>query len=82
MAAHLLELTIASVAKPIFKGAVRSVTLPAAEGDVTIMANHEAFVTILKAGKIVVRKENGTNEEFPIEHGALEVADNHATVLL
>lgn len=82
MNAHLLTLTIASVAKPIFKGAVRSVTLPGAEGDVTIMANHEAFVTILKAGKIIVREEDGSLQEFPIEHGALEVADNHATVLL
>jgi F-type H+-transporting ATPase subunit epsilon len=82
MAAHLLQLTIASVAKPIFNGIVRSVTLPGAEGDVTIMANHEAFVTILKEGKIFVRKEDGSHEEFLIEHGALEVADNHATVLL
>lgn len=82
MAAHLLLLTIASVAAPLFKGEVRSVTLPGAEGDITLMANHEAFVTILRPGTIVVREENGKVSEFKIEHGALEVADNHATVLL
>jgi F-type H+-transporting ATPase subunit epsilon len=82
MAAHLLELMIASVAAPLFKGSVRSVTLPGAEGDLTLMANHEAFVTTLRAGTIIVRDEEGNVSEFPIEHGALEVADNHATVLL
>ena len=79
---HLLHLTIASVAKPLFKGEVRSVTLPGVEGVMTLMAHHEAFVTILKKGVIVVREENGAIQEFPIEHGALEVADNHVTVLL
>ena len=82
MVAHLLELTIASVAKTLFKGSVKSVTLPGAEGDITLMANHEAFVTILRPGTIVVREEDGTISEFAIEHGALEVADNQATVLL
>lgn len=82
MAGNLLELTIASVVAPLFRGQVRSVTLPGAEGEMTVMANHESLVTTLRKGVIVVRDAEGERHEFSIEHGALEIAENHATVLL
>ena len=81
-AAHLLTLTIASVASPLFSGAVRSVTLPGAEGVLTAMANHEALVTTLKPGTIVVSLEDGSERAFLVESGVLEISNNHATVLL
>jgi len=78
----LLHLTIASVSKPIFSGEVKSVSLPGGDGEMTLMANHEALVSTLRKGVIKVMDGEGKAHEFPIEHGALEVANNHATVLL
>lgn len=81
MEKHELYLTITSVAKPVFSGAVRSVTLPAAEGVMTILPKHEAFVSTLKPGVVHVTTAEGS-EEFEIHGGIIEVADNTATVLL
>ncbi len=77
------HLTIARVGENVFDGEAVSVSLPAEDGMMTVMANHEPFVSPLKAGTI--RFETVSGDKQQVETGApglLEVSNNQATVIL
>lgn len=78
----LLNLTISRVDAPVFDGDVVSVTVPGTEGEMTILADHTALISVLKAGVITVMTESGTKETFETTTGTLEISNNHATVLI
>lgn len=80
--AKLLQLSISKVDAPVFDGAVISVTVPGSEGEMTILADHTALITVLKAGVIIIVNEAGTKETFDTVGGTLEISNNHATVLI
>ena len=80
--AKLLNLTIARVDGPVFNGEVVSVTLPGTEGEMTIMADHEALVSALRPGVATVKTATGTTETFDLTKGTFEINNNHATVLI
>lgn len=78
----LLQLTIARVDAPVFTGGVVSVTVPGSEGEMTLMADHEAIISALKEGVITYRLPDGTEESVTLTLGTLELRDNHATILI
>ena len=80
--AKLLKLTISKVDAPVFDGEVVSVTVPGTEGEMTIMADHEALITVLKAGTITLRPEVGEPQTFTLTQGTIEISHNHATILI
>lgn len=81
--AKTFHLTIATVAENLFSGEAVSVSLPGAEGDFTVMANHEAFVTPLKAGVALVKTADGAETSYTLHAGGIaEVSGGQATVLL
>lgn len=80
--AKLLKLTISKVDAPVFDGDVVSVTVPGTEGEMTILADHTALISVLKPGVITVATEAGTKELFETSGGTLEISNNHATVLI
>lgn len=75
------KLIITKIDGPVFDGVATAVTIPGEEGEMTVLADHEALITRLKAGTITVQHENG-KEAFPIDSGVLEIANNIVTVLL
>lgn len=79
--AKTFHLTIAKVGENLFDAEAVSVALPGAEGDFTVLAGHEAFVTPLRAGTITVKGEQG-EQTYRIERGVAEVSSNQVTVLL
>jgi len=76
-----LHVIISKVDGPVFKGEVSSVTVPGSDGEMTLLANHSALISPLKAGKITVRTES-ENKEFDIEQGTLEISSNQVTILI
>ncbi|KND49552.1 MAG: hypothetical protein AB203_00525 [Parcubacteria bacterium C7867-008] len=81
--AKTFHLTIARVGDNLFEGQAKSVTVPGAEGVLTILAEHEAFVSPLKPGTIRVEPLEGEATTIVIEeNGIVEVSGNQATVLL
>lgn len=84
MAGHpnTFHLTIASVGETRFDGAAVSATLPGTAGEFTVLAHHEAIVTTLKSGTIIVREADGGAKEFGIESGVLECSGSRVVVLL
>lgn len=82
MSQHLLQLTISRVDGPVFFGDVRSVTLPGVDGEMTILANHTALISPLKAGTLTVQLADGSTEMYDVTQGTLEISNNQAIVLL
>ena len=78
---NTFRLVIASVGETLFDGAAASVTLPGTDGVLTILPNHEPFVTTLKQGTIFV-KTGSESKEFPVNTGVLECTASKAVVLL
>ena len=78
----LLKLTISRVDGPVFDGDVIAVSVPGVAGDMQLLANHEPFISPLKAGVIAIERSDETKESFDIESGTLEVSANHATILI
>ena len=65
-AQKLLKLTISKVDAPVFDGEVLLVTVPGSEGEMTILADHEALITVLKAGKLSVKTEPNAYKDFTL----------------
>ena len=80
--AKTFQLTVARVGQNLFDGEATSVTLPGAEGVMTILANHEAFVSPLGTGEASVTAASGEVFPISIEGGIVEVSSNQVTVLL
>ena len=78
----LLNLTISRVDMPVFDGEAQSVTVPGAAGDMTILAEHTAIISPLKAGTILIKLNDGQEESVSIDSGILEMSNNHATILI
>ncbi len=78
-----MHVTIAKVNENLFDGEAASMTLPGAEGQLTVLPEHMPLVTTLKEGVITVRQKGGEPEQtFAIEGGVLEVRRDGATVIL
>lgn len=81
--AKTFHLTVARVGENLFEGQAKSVTVPGAEGVLTVLADHEAFVSPLKVGEITIVPAEGPEQKVLIEEsGIIEVSSNQATVLL
>ncbi len=76
-----MQLIITRVDGPLFNGPAYSVTLPGAEGEMTVLPEHEPVISPLTAGAITIRSADG-EQTINIEKGTLEVSDNQVTVLV
>jgi len=77
-----MKLVIAKVDQIYFDGDAHSVTVPGTDGEMTVLSNHEPFVTTLKPGNITVQTETGEEQTFGITSGVLEVHAGGATIIL
>lgn len=78
-----MRVVIAKVGEVYFDGEAKSVTLPASEGEMTVLSGHMPLVTTLVAGTITLRENaDATPKEFVIESGVLEIHKDGATVIL
>lgn len=78
---HTFKLTISKVNEQLFSGDALSVNVPGTEGEMTILANHEPLITMLKRGVITV-KTDMEPKTFTIEKGLLETSNGQVTVLV
>ena len=76
------KLTVVSPEKIIWRGNAHQLTVPGADGELTVLGNHEPLITSLRKGRLLIRPEEGTIEEIAIQAGMLEISHNQATVLL
>ncbi len=77
-----LQLNIARIDGSLFTGEVVSVTVPGSEGEMTLLADHTPLMSVLRAGTLLIKKADGSTEEFPVTAGTIEVSKNTVTILL
>ena len=81
MSAKSFSLQIVTVAKALFDEEALELHARGSDGQMTILAHHEPFMTRIERCTLRVLTTNGETKEFPIVSGVLEVADNKAVVL-
>ena len=74
------HLTVSSVTETKFDDQALSLHVPGVDGELEVLADHEPFITTLKAGTVTIKTEKD-EEKFAIEKGVLEVAHNRVVVL-
>ena len=78
-----MHVVIAKVGEVLFEGDAYSLTVPASQGEMTVLGSHMPVITTLQAGEARVRLSAGDEPKvFPIEGGILEVRADGATVIL
>ncbi len=76
-----IKLEIVSPIGPVFKGNVKSITMPGSEGEFGVLPGHASLLTLLNPGVIDIEKENGKHEVVAVNWGYAEVDETKVTVL-
>lgn len=65
-----------------FQGDVNSVTLPALDGYLGILAGHAPVTAIVSTGTVTIRKaDGGSDEDWFVSHGFCQMQQNHLTLM-
>ena len=75
------KIEIISPEKIIYSDDTEIVTIPAYEGDMSILKNHISIITFLRPGLVKVEKNDNNFEEFFVQDGIVEFF-NDTLVLL
>ena len=76
-----MEIEIITPDKKLFKGNIKSVTVPGTKGAFMVLNNHAPIISTLEKGKIFVKTENSEDKDFDIESGIIEVKKNKIIIL-
>lgn len=78
-----MKVKILSLSKKLFEGEAKSLTLPAVDGEITLLPQHMPILTQLKKGKIIVRPADSSDfVEIKINSGTCHCANNISTIVL
>ena len=69
MAGLTMQVNIVAADHPVWHGTAKSVTIPASEGGMGILPNHEPVLTVIKEGTIVVVDPDGSRRSFEVTDG-------------
>ncbi len=76
----MLRLEIVTPEKKIYSDDVESVVIPGSEGELGILTDHVALMTMLQPGELRVLKD-GKELRMAVGSGFVEVSDNKVAVL-
>lgn len=79
--ADIFKFELVSPERLLVSEDVDAITLPGANGDMTILDAHAPVMTTLRPGIVSVTKPNGTTEEFVVFGGFADVTTGGCTVL-
>ena len=72
-----MQLKIYSLQGVVYEGETASVSLPAKDGEITVLKGHIPLITILKEGEIKTKEKN-----IPIKKGFAEITGEKVVVLV
>ena len=78
---NTVHVDIVSAEGEIFSGAASMVFAPGSQGELGIAPRHAPLLTLLKAGEVRVQTPDGTEQQFFVGGGAMEIQPNKVTVL-
>lgn len=75
-----MQVNIVAANHPVWKGPARSVTIPASEGGMGILPDHEPVLTVIKQGTVTVVEAAGTRHAFYVTDGFISFDSNKLTI--
>lgn len=75
-------LLVFAVDREIFAGNAQSLSVPGADGELQILADHIPLICQLRGGDIRIEGENDITTKLPIAGGVLEVKPHEVVVLV
>jgi F-type H+-transporting ATPase subunit epsilon len=79
---HTFQLNIVLPEVPLPPREVTAINVPATDGRMTILANHQPQITSLADGEMTVMDASGSHEQWTISAGALQIENNVVTLLV
>lgn len=77
-----MHVEIISQVKKFYEADCYSITLPSAEGEITVLEGHENLVTLLDVGAITIRKKEQKEEIILINGGMVHISNNNLKILV
>ena len=81
MSDKLLTVEFVTPEKRVWSGKATMVSARTLEGDLGILPDHTPLLGVLVDGKVSIKTEGGSVEEFTVSGGFLSVANNRLSVL-
>lgn len=78
----MLNLTITTVERTVFASAnIRQVTLPTADGEITVLPHHIPLMSVLGTGEVKIVKADDTEQYIFVDGGIIQLDNNHIELL-
>ncbi|MBP6859008.1 MAG: F0F1 ATP synthase subunit epsilon [Candidatus Magasanikbacteria bacterium] len=77
----MLKFKIVTPEKTIYENEIFQVTIPTTEGEITILPNHIPLISVLKAGDLRFKDNNG-EQHMAVSGGFVEVRGKNQIVIL
>ena len=75
-------LLVFAIDREIFVGKAESVSVPGADGELQILADHTPLISQLKEGDVIIKSEGGIEKKLPITGGVLEIKEKEVVILV
>lgn len=76
----MMSVNIVAADHPVWHGRATSVTIPASEGGMGILPDHEPVLTVIKKGVVTVVEEDGTRLVLDVTDGFISFDSNKLTI--
>lgn len=76
----LLQVNLVAADHPVWSGKAKSAVIPAAAGAMGILPDHEPVLTLIDAGKVVVRDAADERHAFDVTDGFISFDSNLLTI--
>lgn len=80
MAGSTMKVNIVASDRPLWAGDAKSVSIPASEGGMGILPDHEPLLTVIEKGTISAVDEDGERHSFEVTDGFASFDSNSLTV--
>ena len=75
-----MQVNIVAADHPVWHGEATSVTIPASEGGMGILPDHEPVLTVIKQGSVTVVEPTGARRSIDVSDGFISFDSNKLTV--
>jgi len=77
-----MNISVLTPDRTIYTGQTTAVKVPGTSGEFQVLTNHAPIVSSLDAGKVTIKKDDGSELAFDIERGFIEVLNNEISLLV
>jgi len=77
-----VNISVLTPDKEVFSGEIKSVKVPGITGQFEVLKDHAAIVSALGSGPVRILATDGTNIQYTIDKGFIEVLNNEVSLLV